>query len=184
MVDASAYQKAIGCKWIFKKKIEMTQANKIRFKARLVAKGYNQKEGIDFNEVFSPVVKHSSIRILLAVVVHRGWELHQMDVKTTFLHGELEETIVMVQPEGFEVKGSEDKVCLLKRSIYGLKQSSWQWYRKFDTHMSDIGFKKSAYDGCVYIKYNSEGVGIAYLVLYVDDMLVAAENLKEIQNVK
>lgn len=111
----------IRCKWIFKRKVEATLRNKARYKARLVAKGYTQKEGIDYNEVFSPVVKHSSIRILMAVVCLNDWELQQMDVKTAFLHGELEESIYMEQPEGFIEPGNEDKVCLLKRSLYGLK---------------------------------------------------------------
>ena len=112
-------QKTIGCKWIFKKKIEAFNSNKVRFKARLVAKGFPQKEGIDYNEIFSPVVKHSSIRILLSIVATRGWELQQLDVKTAFLHGELEEKIYMDQPPGFISPGNENKVCMLKRSLYG-----------------------------------------------------------------
>ena len=95
----------------------------VRFKARLIAKGYAQKEGIDYNEVFSPVVKHSSIRILLALVAQFDLELAQLDVKTTFLHGDLEEEIYMSQPHGFEVAGKENQVCKLKKSLYGLKQS-------------------------------------------------------------
>lgn len=89
-----------------------------------MAKGFIQEEGVDFNEVFSPVVKHSSIRVLLAVAAKRNWELEQLDVKTTFLNGDLEKTIYVAQPQGFEVPRSEQKVCLLKKSIYGLKQSS------------------------------------------------------------
>ena len=156
-------QKTIGCKWVYKKKVEAFQNDNIRFKARLVAKGYNQIEGIDYNEVFSPVVKHSSIRILLAIVVQRDWELHQLDVKTAFLHGDLEETIFMEQPEGFIKKGEEGKVCQLKKSLYGLKQSSRQWYLKFDQYMLGIGFKKSSYDDCVYIKKDGDTIK-AYLV--------------------
>ena len=118
-------QKPVSCKWIFKKKVEA--GNKIRFKARLVTRGFTQEEGIDYNEVFSPVVKHASIRVLLAVAAQRDWELEQLDVKTAFLHGDLKETIYMDQPEGFMMHGSEDKVCLLKKSLYGLKQASRQW---------------------------------------------------------
>lgn len=121
--------------------------------------------------------------MLLAVVTQLNWELHQLDVKTAFLHGELEETIFMEQPEGFEVKGEENKVYLLKKSIYGLKQSSRQWYLKFDSHMADIGFEKSAYDNCLYIR-NKDGKKSAYLVLYVDDMLVAVEDLQEVEQIK
>lgn len=90
--------------------------------------GFTQKEGIDFNEIFSQVVKHSLIRILLAMVALFDLELEQMDVKTAYLHGNLEEKILMSQPEGFEEKGHEGYVCLLQKSLYGLKQSPRQWY--------------------------------------------------------
>lgn len=98
LVDRSLLQMAVGCEWIFKKKVEVTGKDQIRFKARLVAKGYTQQEGIDYNEVFSSVVKHSSIRFMLADVNQLNRELHQLDVKTAFLNGELEETIYMEQP--------------------------------------------------------------------------------------
>lgn len=181
--DRPTSQKAVGCKWIFKKKIEVSDGNKVRYKARLVAKGYLQQEGVDFNEVISPVVKHSSIRILLSVVAQRNWEILQLDVKTAFLHGDLIETIYMEQPKGFVVQGQEDKVCLLKKSLYGLKQSSRQWYLKFDAHLNSIGFIKSTYDSCVYVKSDGKKA-VAYLVLYVDDMLVAAADMNEIRSVK
>ena len=91
-------QRVISCKWIFKKKVEVGDSDSIRFKARLVARGFTQEKGVDFNEVFSPIVKHTSIRILLALVAKYDWVLHQLDVKTAFLHGDLEETIYMHQP--------------------------------------------------------------------------------------
>ncbi|XP_060210715.1 uncharacterized protein LOC132637677 [Lycium barbarum] len=94
-----------------------------RYKARLVAKGFCQKEGIDYNEIFSPVVKHSSVRLFLALAAYYDLKLHQLDVKTVFLHGELEEVIFMNQPEGFLIEGKEDQVCQLNKSLYGLKQS-------------------------------------------------------------
>jgi len=114
-------QKVIGCKWVFKKKDGSPGVDATRYKTRLVAKGFNQREGIDFNKVFSPVVKHSSIRVLLAIVATFDLELEQLDVKTTFLHSDLEERIYMKQPEGFVVEGKEDHACLLKKSLYGLK---------------------------------------------------------------
>lgn len=183
MVTRKKLQKLIGCKWIFKRKIEASEGDRIRYKARLVAKGYNQREGIDYNEIFSPVVKHSSIRMLMALVARNDWELHQLDVKTAFLHGELEESIYMEQPEGFVRPGDEDKVCLLKRSIYGLKQSSRQWNLQFDQHMKKIGFESSKYDSCVYVK-KKDGRPVAFLLLYVDDMLVTGSDINEIQKVK
>ncbi|XP_057518411.1 uncharacterized protein LOC130799325 [Amaranthus tricolor] len=137
---------------------------------RVVAKGYSQIEGVDFHEVFSPVVKHSSIRALLALVAMEDLELHQLDVKTAFLHGELEEEIFMKQPEGFEVAGKENHVCRLKRSLYGLKQSPRQWYKRFDSFMISHDFIRSSYDSCVYFKKFEDG-SLLYLLLYVDDML-------------
>ncbi|CAL8989938.1 unnamed protein product, partial [Prunus brigantina] len=131
----------IGCKWVYAKKTESLGKDNVRFKARLVAKGYAQKEGIDYNEVFSPVVKHSSIRILLALVAQFDLELAQLDVKTAFLHGDLEEEIYMSQPEGFKVAGKENWVCKLQKSLYGLKQSPRQWYKRFDRFM--IGQKST-----------------------------------------
>ena len=124
LVPRPQTQKIVGCKWIFKVKEDLSNSEPVRFKARLVAKGFTQVEGIDYNEIFSPVVKYTTIRTVLALVAQFNWELEQMDVKTAFLHGKLEETIYMMQPEGFEVKkkGAE-LVCLLKKSLYGLKQS-------------------------------------------------------------
>ena len=185
LVEKPDGRKVVSCKWIFKKKIESSpnEADHIRFKARLVARGFTQEEGIDFTEVFSPVVKHASIRMLLALVAKKDWELEQLDVKTAFLHGNLEETIYMLQPEGFIRPGDESKVCLLKKSIYGLKQASRQWHKTFDAYVLKNGFVRSKYDGCVYIR-KRKGVPIAYLLLYVDDMLVAGERMCDVQDVK
>ena len=97
-----------------------------------MVKGYTQKEGFDYEETFSPVVMIKSIRILLYIAAHMDYEIWQMDVKKTFLNGTLEETIYIVQPEGFIAKGQEKKVCKLQKSIYGLKQASRSWNLKFD----------------------------------------------------
>ena len=131
---------------------------------------------------FSPVVKHSSIRILLSIVVMHDYELQQLDVKTAFLHGELEEDIYMHQPEGFIIPGKENLVCKLKKSLYGLKQSPRQWYKRFDTFMLSQGFKRSNYDSCVYLKITTHSA--IYLLLYVDDMLIASKDKAEIENLK
>ena len=110
-------------------------------------------------------------------------ELDQLDVKTVFLHSELEEEIARSQPEGFSEFGKGDMVCLLKKSLYGLKQSPRQWYKRFDEFMFKSGFKRSEYDSCVYYKILSEREYI-YLLLYVDDMLVACKNSREIDKLK
>ena len=123
LVQLPKGKKAIGCKWVYTKKEGIAGKDNIRFKARLVAKVNAQKEGIDYNEVFSPVVKHTSIRILFALVAQFDLELAQLDVKTVFLRGDLEEEIYMSQPDGFKVAGKENWACKLNKSLYGLKQS-------------------------------------------------------------
>jgi hypothetical protein len=144
-----------------------------KFKARLVTKGYSQQKVVDYEEIFFPVVKHTSIRIVLALVVHYDMALEQMDVKTAFLHGDLDEQIYMEQPEGFSQPGQEHLVCKLKKSLYGLKQSPRQWYKRFDSYMIKIGYRRCEYDCCVYVKSLDDGSFI-FLLLYVDDMLIAA----------
>ena len=118
-------KKLIGCKWIFKTKRD-SKGNVERYKARLVAKGFTQKEGIDYKETFSPVSSKDAFRIVMALVAHFDMELHQMDVKTAFLNGDIEETIYMQQPQSFTSETSKQMVCRVKKSIYGLKQSSRQ----------------------------------------------------------
>ena len=123
--------KPVGCKWVYKRKRGID--GKVEtFKTRLVAKGYTQKEGIDYEETFSPVAMFKSIRILLSIAAHYDYEIWQMNVKTTFLNGNLEEEIYMMQPEGFIAKNQEHMVCKLKMSIYGLKQASRSWNIRFD----------------------------------------------------
>ena len=175
-------QKIVGCKWVFKKKEGTIGVEALRFKAQLVAKGYSQREGIDFNEVFTPIV-NSSIRVMLAMVALFDLELEQLDVKTAFLHEEVEEQIYMHQLEGFVIQGKEDHVCLLKKSLYGLKNSPRQWYKQFDTFMIGHGYSRSDYDSCVYHRKLSDGFFV-YLLLYVDDMLIAPKNLVEVNKLK
>jgi hypothetical protein len=111
-----------------------------KYKARLVAKGYTQKEGEDFFDTYSPVARLTIIRVLLSLVVSHSLLFHQMDVKTAFLNGELEEEIYMDQPEGFVVKGQEGMVCKLLKSLYGLRQAPKQWHDKFDRILTFVGF--------------------------------------------
>uniref|UniRef100_A0A2N9FGL6 CCHC-type domain-containing protein n=1 Tax=Fagus sylvatica TaxID=28930 RepID=A0A2N9FGL6_FAGSY len=176
-------KKPIGCKWVFKKKEAVSEKEGERFKARLVAKGYSQRHGIDYDEVFSPVVRHTSIRAVLALVADQDLELEQLDVKTAFLHGNLEEEIFMEQPEGFKQPSTENLVCRLKKSLYGLKQSPRQWYKRFDSYMIQIGYTRCEYDCCVYVRILEDGSYI-FLLLYVDDMLIAAKSMCEVNRLK
>ncbi|GJU28111.1 retrovirus-related pol polyprotein from transposon TNT 1-94, partial [Tanacetum coccineum] len=141
LVDQPPGQKLVSCKWLYKIKEGTEGVQKPRYKARLVARGFTQRAGIDYNEVFSPVVRHTSIRVILSLTACEDYELEQLDVKTAFLHGNLEETIYMRQPPGFE-EGTGNKVCLLKKSLYGLKQSPRQWYKRFDVYMVNNGFSR------------------------------------------
>ncbi|KAH9782190.1 Integrase catalytic domain-containing protein [Citrus sinensis] len=176
-------RKLIGCKWIYKIKDGLTASEPRRFKARLVAKGYTQKEGVDFKEVFSPIVRHTSIRVLLAMTAVYDMELDQLDVKTAFVHGILQEEILMVQPEGYVDPEKPAHVCLLKKSLYGLKQSPRQWYLRFDEFITSNGFKRCSFDCCVYYKLLETHYYI-YLLLYVDDMLITCKIKDEIEALK
>ena len=173
--------KTVGCKWVYKTKYD-SQGNIERFKARLVAKGFTQREGIDYNETFSPVSCKDSFRIIMALVAHYDLELHQMDVKTAFLNGDLEENVYMAQPKGFVVKGKENMGCRLKKSIYGLKQASRQWYLKFDRTIKGFGFEENVEDNCVYAKFKN-GKYI-FLILYVDDILLASSDINLLMETK
>ncbi|KAH9670611.1 hypothetical protein KPL70_017043 [Citrus sinensis] len=157
LIPKLAKKKVVGCKWIYKIKEGIPGVEPLRYKVRLVAKGFTQKEGIDFNEVFSPVVRHSSLRILLALVAVNDMHLEQMDVKTAFLHSEFEEMIVMAQPRGYEDPAKADYVCHLRKSLYGLKQSPRQWYLRFDKFMAENSFQRCSYDCCVYHKDLKDG---------------------------
>ncbi|KAH9722896.1 Integrase catalytic domain-containing protein [Citrus sinensis] len=183
LVERPEKRRIVGCKWIFKIKEGLTSSEPKRFKARLVAKGYTQKEGVDFKEVFSPVVRHASIRVILSLTAVQDMELDQLDVKTAFLHGRLQEEIFMTQPEGFEDPKKPRHVCLLTKSLYGLKQSPRQWYLRFDEFMVRHGFMRCNYDCCVYYKLLKDDLYI-YLLLYVDDMLIACKVREEIEDLK
>ena len=183
LVELPEGEKAIGCKWIFKKKEAMSEGEEVKFKARLVAKGYSQRKGIDYEEIFSPVVRHTSIRAVLALVAHHDLYLEQMDVKTAFLHGNLEEQIFMSQAEGCRPSGQEQLVCKVKTALYGLKQSPRQWYKRFDSYMIQNGYRRCEYDCCIYVK-GLEDESLIFLLLYVDDMLIVAKKMREVDKLK
>ena len=168
LIDLSDGVKLIGSKWIFKLKTDKDE-NVSVYKARLVAKGFRQIHGIDYDETFSPVVMVRSIRIILGIAAYYDYEIWQMDVKTAFLNGFLEEDVYMTQPEGFEDPNDDGKVCKLKKSIYGLKQASRSWNFRFDEKIKEFDFIRCEEDPCVYKKFS--GRKVAFLVLYVDNIL-------------
>ncbi|GJR68625.1 putative RNA-directed DNA polymerase [Tanacetum coccineum] len=175
-------KRALKNKWVYKLKTE-EYTPRPRYKARLVVKGFSQKKGIDFDEIFSPVVKMGSIRVVLGLAASLDLEVEQMDVKTAFLHGDLDKEIYMEQPEGFQVKGKEDYVCRLQKSLYGLKQAPRQWYKKFESVIGKQGFRKTFSDHCVFFQRFGDDDFII-LLLYVDDMLIVGKNIGRIAQLK
>ena len=172
---------ALKCKWIFRLKPETGNQPTI-YKARLVAKGYEQIHGVDYMETFSPVVKLSSVRALLALAVHEGHFVHQMDVKTAFLNGSLEEDIYMEQPESFVNQKFPSHVCHLKKAIYGLKQAPRSWYKTIDPVLHSMGVVRSKADNGIYSGIvRGERIRIA---LYVDDIIITCSNLRVLAGIK
>ena len=180
LVELPPGRKAIGCKWVFKVKHDV-DGRVERFKARLVAKGYAQKYGIDYDEIFSPVVRFSSIRFLLAFAVQHDLLIHQMDVKTAFLNGKLNEEIYMQQPEGYVKPGEEHLVCKIEKSLYGLKQSSRCWNKAFRESVEKVGFTQATADPCVFIRKKDT---LTIIAIHVDDLMILAENIFEMKRLK
>ncbi|CAI7757794.1 unnamed protein product, partial [Closterium sp. NIES-53] len=178
LVELTEGRKAITSKWLFK--IKSNADGKIeRYKSRLVAKGYQQKEKVDYMELFAPVVKPTTLRTLLAGAAIKGWVVKQMDVTTAFLNGVLEEEIFMAQPEGFD--DGSGRVLRLKKALYGLKQAPRQWYLKLRGVLEEIGFTPSTADHSLFML--GEGEQRSFMVVYVDDILIfspSSELVKEV----
>ncbi|CAI7805206.1 unnamed protein product [Closterium sp. NIES-54] len=167
LVELPEGRKAITSKWLFK--IKSNADGKIeRYKSRLVAKGYQQKEKVDYKELFAPVVKRTTLRTLLAGAAIKGWVVKQLDVTTAFLNGILEEEIFMAQPEGFD--DGSGRVWKLKKALYGLKQAPRQWYLKLREVLEEIGFTPSSANHSLFML--GEGEQRSFMVVYVDDILI------------
>ena len=178
LMELPKNRKVVDCKWVFKRKRnEMGQQT--NYKARLVARGFTQRHGFDFDETYAPVARITTLRVLLSLAVQRNSHIHQMDVKTAFLNGKLNEEIYMRQPEGF-VEG--ELVCKLNKSLYGLKQASRMWNQRFHEVITKMEFKRSDYDQCLYMR--TSGSKILFLLLYVDDLILVGDNIIEIEMVK
>ena len=181
LVDLPDSRKAVECKWIFKKKTD-ANGNVTVYKARLVAKGFRQVQGVDYDETFSAVAMLKTVRVLLAIAAFFDYEIWQMDVKTMFLNGNVEEELYMIQPEGFVDPKDAGKVGKLQRSIYGLKQASRSWNIRFDDVIKSFGFVQNYKEACVYKKVN--GSSVAFLVLYVDDILLVGNDMELLNSIK
>jgi hypothetical protein len=159
----------VSSKWIYKTK-HAVDGSIEKYKARFVARGFSQKEGIDYEETFSLLARYTSIRTILSLAVVMKWKVHKMDVKTTFLNGEIKEEVYVEQPQGFEVHDRETHVCRLKKALYGLKQAPRAWYGRIDNFLMSLGFTKSSADPNLYFKVVDDGLVI--LLLYVDDLFL------------
>ena len=181
LVPLPAHRSAIGCKWVFKTKRGADGAV-TKHKARLVAKGFLQRYGVDYDETYAPVARFPSIRVILALTAHHDWELHQMDVKSAYLNGDLEEDIYMAQPEGYAAPGQEHLVCKLNKSLYGLKQAGRTWHTKIDVALKREQFVALDADQCVYMR--RQDARITIIALYVDDLLIACSDVNSLAELK
>jgi hypothetical protein len=169
LVPLPSNQVPIKCKWVFKIKPGHNYVA-ARYKARLVAKGYSQRKGIDYKETFAPVVKHTSLRLILAIASKEDLDMLQLDIKTAFLYGDLEEDLYMEQPEGYLDENKSNYVCKLKKCIYGLKQAPRAWHQKFNAFLLKFGLTQSAADPCILFRHQQGEITI--VAIYVDDGLV------------
>lgn len=180
IVDRPKNKKILTNRWVFK--IKRKQDGSINcYKARLVARGHEQKHGIDYNEVFAPVARYETIRTFLAGCVEAEMYIHQMDVVTAYVQGDLSDEIYMELPILNADEDRSEQVCQLKKPLYGLKQAGREWYKKINNYLSSIGMKKTESDPCVYVNTDEEKV---IIVLYVDDLLIASKNLSLLKETK
>lgn len=178
-VIAPTNRKLIGSKWVFKTKVDAL-GNTAKYKAHIVAQGFSQIKGIDFDETYSPVARLTSLRILLSIVAKDGLLLHQMDADTAFLNGKLDEELYMAFPPGYHQSNSNSMGLKLIKLLYGLKQSPRVWWKLLSSHLIKLGFNKLDSDWGMY--YQSSDM--VFLLVYVDDVLLAAPSITAINSVK
>ena len=165
----------IGTKWVFKNKMN-EDGQVVRNKARLVCKGYAQAEGVDYKETFAHVARMEAIRMFLAFASHKKLKVYQMDVKSTFLNGYLEEEVYIEQPDGFQLSNKGDYVCKLKKALYGLKQAPRAWYERLDSYLQLQNFKRGSADCNLYCRIDGESMII--VEVYVDDIIFGSDDEK------
>lgn len=179
LVELPSGQRAIDNKWVFKIK-RNEYGNVDRYKARLVVKGCSQRKGFDYGEVYAPVARLTTVRILFSIINNDDLFTCQMDVKNAFLHGQLQEDIFMKQPQGLD--GNSELVCKLNKTLYGLKQAPRAWNARFDEFIKRLGFAQSEHDRCLYTRKKDKAK--TYLLLYVDDIIIASNNENELKIIK
>ncbi|RVW35073.1 Retrovirus-related Pol polyprotein from transposon TNT 1-94 [Vitis vinifera] len=182
ITDLPRGKKPVGCKWIFTVKYK-ADGNVDRYKARLVAKGFTQSYGIDYQETFAPVAKLNTVRVLLSLATNLDWSLHQLDVKNVFLNGDLKEEVYMDIPAGLETTSNFNKVCRLRKSLYGLKQSPRAWFERFTKVVKGYRFVQCQSDHTLFVKHFPEGK-LAIIIVYVDDIILTGDHEEKIDLLK
>jgi hypothetical protein len=162
----------VSSKWIYKI-IHVADRSVEKLEAIFVAKGFIQKEGIDYEENFSPIARYTSIRAIISLSFVLGWKLHQMDVKKTFLNGKIEQEVCLEQPDGFILHNKGTHVCKIRKALYGLKNAPRVWYDMIDGFLKSLGFQKSDVDENLYFKVR--GNQLVILILYVDDLFLTGD---------
>jgi hypothetical protein len=173
LVPRPKNKNVIGTKWVFRNKLN-EDGQVTRNKARLVCKGYAQIEGIDFEETYAPVARMEAICLLLAYAYSKNVKVYHMDVKSTFLNGELKEEVYIEQPKGFQLSENTNYVCKLKKALYGLKQAPRAWYSKLDKYLQQVGFGKGSADNNLYIKVSQGNILLSEV--YVDDIIFGSDD--------
>ena len=171
----------IKARWTYKIKPGYKDTDETIYKAQFLAKGFSQQPGVDYNEheTYAPVLKHDSLRVLFSIASVLDLELYQFDVKTAFLHGDLDEELYVEQPEGFVQPGRERFVWRLKKPLYGLKQSSRKWNEKFNSFLIQLGLTRSTADPCIYFHRGEDVDDVTILGIWVDDILVATRTVEK-----
>lgn len=183
LVPAPPGRKIIGGKWVYKVK-HGANGEIEKYKARYVAKGFNQIPGLDFTETYAPTARPETIRLIFALSAQYDCLLHQLDVKSAYLHSEIDEEVYIEQPIGYEQKASDGSklVCKLLKSIYGLKQAAFNWNRNLSKFLAEQNFKRSEHDNCLYFRQCGESFD--YIVIWVDDIIIASTNSESVADIK
>ena len=177
LVPAQPGLSIIDSSWVYKVKCK-PDGSVDRFKARLVAKGFKQRHGIDYDDTYSPVIKPTTIRVVLPLAVMQGWQIRQLDVDNAFLHGHLEEDVYMVQSPGYVDQHCPRHVCKLEKSLYGLKQAPRAWFARLSSRLQELGFVPSKADVSLFV-YKHNGITV-FMLVYVDDIIVVSSTVQAV----
>jgi histone deacetylase 1/2 len=177
LVPARSGLNVIDSRWVYKFKWK-PDGSVDRFKAHLVAKGFKQRHGVDYDDTYSPMIKPSTIRVVLSLAVMQGWQIQQLDVDNAFLHGHLEEDVYMVQPPGYVDQRFPQHVYKLEKSLYGLKQAPRAWFTRLSSRLHELRFVPSKADVSLFV-YKRHGVTI-FMLVYVDDIIVVSSTAQAV----